>query len=92
MHVPHRLVVIPPYRDATEVEAVECILLLIWVAMIGILIPLRDVEYGLQKLEHSMLVFVDAFVLEARPQGEVVLQRRRELPQIRLARSSVVCS
>ncbi len=72
-YIPHRLVVIPPYRDATVVEAVECILLLIWVPMIWILILLWDVECGLQKFEHSMPVFVDAFVLEARPPSEVVL-------------------
>ncbi len=90
-YVPHCLVVIPPYRDATVVEAVECILLLIWVPMIWILIPLWDVECGLQEFEHSMLVLVDAFVLVAHPPSEVVLQRRGELPQIRLTRSVVEC-
>ena len=47
---------------------------------------LWDVECGLQELEHSMPVLVDAFILITRPPSEVTLQRRRELPQIGLAR------
>ncbi len=85
-YIPHRLVVIPPYRDAAVFEAVICIALLIWVPKVWVFIPVWDVECGLQELEHPMFVLVDAFVLVTRPPGEVILQRRRELPQIGLAR------
>ena len=47
---------------------------------------LWDVECGLQMLEHSVVVLVDAFVLITRPPCVVIFQRRRELPQIGLAR------
>ena len=59
--------------------------------MVWVFIPLWDVECGLQELEHSMPVLVDALVLVTRPPGEVVLQRRRELPQIGLARVLTEC-
>ncbi len=62
-YVPHRLVVIPPYRDAAVLEAVVCITLLIWVPEVWVLVPLWDVECGLQELEHAMPVLVDFFVL-----------------------------
>ena len=91
-YIPHRLVVIPPYRDAAVCEAVTCIALLILVPKVWVFITLWDVECGLQELEHAMPVLVDALALIAHPPGEMVLQRRRELPQIGLARFIAVCS
>ncbi len=91
-YVPHRLVVIPPYRDTAVLEAVVSITLLIWVPEVWVLVQLWDVECGLQELVHAMPVLVDALVLIAHPPGEMVLQRRRELSQIGLVRFIVVCS
>ena len=91
-YISHGLVVIPPYRDATFVEAVVCTPLLIWVPKIWILIQLWDVECGLQELELPMSILVDAFILVTRPPREkVILQRQRKLPQIRLARVLTEC-
>ncbi len=55
--------------------------------MVRVFIAHWNVECGfLQELELPMSVLVDAFVLVTRPPKEVILQRRRKLPQIGLAR------
>ena len=72
-------------------EAVICVVLLIVVPTVRVFIPLWDVECGLQELESAMPVLVDALVLVTHPPGEMVLQRRRELPQIGLVRVTVEC-
>ena len=54
--------------------------------MVRVFIAHWNVECGLQELELPMSVLVDAFVLVTRSPKEVILQRRRELPQIGLAR------
>jgi hypothetical protein len=59
--------------------------------MVRVFIALWNVECGLQELKLHMPVFVDAFVLVTRPPREVILQRRRELPQIGLARVLTEC-
>ncbi len=86
------MVVIPPYRDAAViVEAVVCVLLLIWEPMVRVFIALGNVECGLQELELHMLVLVDAFVLMVTPPSEVIPQRRRELLQIRFVHVLAEC-
>ena len=72
-------------------EAVICVVLLIVVPTVRVFIPLWNVECGLQELESAMPVLVDALVLVTHPPGEMVLQRRRELPQIGLVRVTVEC-
>ncbi len=61
------MVVTPPYRDAAVVEAVICVLLLMWEPMVRVFIALGNVECGLQELELGMCVLVDALVLMAKP-------------------------
>ncbi len=59
--------------------------------MVRVLIAHWNVECGLQELELPVFVLVDAFILVTRPPREVILQRRRELLQIGLARVLAKC-
>ena len=67
-----------------------CVLLLICEPTVRVLVARGHVECGLQELELPMPIFMDAFVLVAHPPAEVILQRRRKLPQVGLARALVL--
>ena len=62
-----------------------------WKPKVRVFVVLWNVECGLQELELPVFVLVDAFILENRPPIEVILQRRRELLQIGLARVLAEC-